>query len=498
MPQPANHTSRAQTGGSRAGNPVLGGAFIASQFLALNAIGLFATAYIIRRLGALQYGQWATAAALASAHLLMTSAGLRTIFVREVARRPDLARELLASQLALRIALASLAASSALAISVLLRYPPVVVACTAVGCVWIVVSVIASTFGDLLHSLEQFGSYSAAAFASGVAVTASSVIAVFLGCGPVGLSVAYLAAPVVSAFLGWRTVRKHVDVRVQWDAERAWSLLREARLVGINQLAGAFRDRAEPLLVPRLVGLEAFGMFSAGAMIADRLANVPDAVCTAFYPRISRAARGAARVPLEQTVARMLSVGVAASLPVALVGMYLAESLSAILLPGAREICRVIIEVTVWSVPLLAVSLGMSFALQAAGHHECVARMGLRATGVSVVVSCASIAAFGIDGASWAVVARPVAVIIGLLAPFRRVFPGVLPKVPFARIFLSTAVLIGVCFVGERDRLWIELLFAGAGLAAYGLALLATRVFPIAAVVGLFALTPTVAVQLES
>jgi len=489
----------AESGGHQFRNPVLGGAFIAAQFLALNVIGLFATAYIIRRLGPLQYGQWATAAALASVHLLMTSAGLRTMFVREVARQPAHARELLASQLALRIALAGVAAASAMATSVLLGYAPVVVACTAVGCVWIVISVIASTFGDLLQSLEQFGSYSAVAFASGVAVTASSIVAVFLGCGPVGLSIAYLAAPAVSALLYWRSVRRHVEVGVQWEASRVRSLLRDARLVGLNQLAGAVRDRAESLLVPRLVGVEAFGIFSAGAMIGDRLANVPDAICSAFYPRLSRAAHGASAAGLDQTVAGMLSVGVASSIPFAIVGTYLAESLSAVLLPHAHDVCRLVIQVSVWSVPLLAVSLGMTFALQAAGHHECVARLGLRVTAISALVSCALIAAFGIEGASWAVVARPLAIVVGLSAPFRRTFPRVLRNVPFVRIFLSTTALIGVCLVGQRDRLWIAILFAATGVAAYGIALLASRVFSLAAVVRLFApATPTVAVQLES
>src|SRR5262245_41220674 len=85
--------------------PVLGGAFLAAQSLSLNGVGLFATAYMIRRLGPVQYGQWATAAALVSTHLLITSAGLRTIFVRDVARWPERARELLAVQLALRVAL---------------------------------------------------------------------------------------------------------------------------------------------------------------------------------------------------------------------------------------------------------------------------------------------------------------------------------------------------------------------------------------------------------
>jgi O-antigen/teichoic acid export membrane protein len=490
---------RARIPAGAAGHPVLGGAFMATQFLALNAIGLFTTAYIIRRLGPLQYGQWATAAALASAHLVITNAGLRTIFVREVARRPELAQELLTVQLAVRIALAGLAGGSAMSISILLRYPPVVIACTAVGCVWMVISVIGSTFGDLLQSLEKFGSYSATAFASGIAVTISSIVAVSLGCGPVGLSIAYLAAPVVSTCLCWRSVRKHVEVRVRWDAARAWSLLREARLVGLNQIAGALRDRTEPLLVPRLLGVEAFGILSAGAMIGDRLANVPDAICTAFYPRISRAAQGTFGVPPEQTVARMLSVGLAASMPFAIIGTYLAESISSILLPDAHETCRAIIQVTVWSVPLIAISLGLSFALQAAGHHESVARSGLRATAVSAGVSCALIATFGINGASWAIVARPAAVVIALLPSFRKTFPGVLTQIPFARILLSATALTVVCLVGDRERLWIALVCALGGITAYSLVLLASRVFSISTVVGLFAPTVrTIAVQLKS
>jgi O-antigen/teichoic acid export membrane protein len=459
--------------------------FIATQFLALNAVGLFATAYIIRRLGALQYGQWATAAALASASLLITSVGLRALFVGDLARRPECARELLAAQLALRIVLGGVAAACALASAVVLGYPAVVIACTAVGCLWILLSVISSTFGDVLQSREQFASYSAIALASGMAVTATAVVAVALGSGPVGLSVAYLSAPAVSAILYWRSVRKHVGVSLRWDVAVARALLRDARLTGANQIASALRDRAEQLLVPRLAGLEAFGLFSAGAMIGDRLGNVPDAVCTAFYPRISRAAPDIGRSGMDLLVSRMLTIGLAASMPAAVFGTYLAHGISGVLLPGDPQTCRRIIQITVWAVPLAALSLGMSFALQAAGRHDEVARLGLRATAISAAGSAALIAGFGITGASCAVLARPATVLVTLLPSFRRTFPGVLRSVPLARILLCATAVASLCFMSEGERIGPAALVASAGVASYGAALVAARVFTLSAIVRL-------------
>jgi O-antigen/teichoic acid export membrane protein len=459
------------------------------QCLGLNILGLFSTAFIIRQLGALQYGQWATAAALASAHLILTSAGLRPLFVRNVARRPEHARELLAEQLALRMVLGGLAAASAMTIAFVLRYPPVVIVCMAVGSVWIVLSVISSTLADLLYSLEKFGSYSVTSLISGLTVTAASIVAVHQGCGPIGLSIAYLTAPAANVLLYWHIASKHIQVRVRWDFHAARALLRESRFAAFSQIAAAARDRAEQLLVPRLAGLEAFGILSAGTMVADRLGNVPDAICTAFYPRISRAGQRSSGACLERTVTSMLTIALAASAPLAIVGMYLARPVSEILLPAASDICRTVVQISVWAVPLLAVSFGISFSLQAAGRQERVAQLGLRATGVSAALSIALVAMFGIPGASWSLVARPAIVAMTLVPLFRRTFPAVLPSVPLGRILLANATLAGICLFTGRQRIMPALIVASIGIGIYGVALLACRVFPISAVTRLFTQT---------
>jgi O-antigen/teichoic acid export membrane protein len=462
--------------------PVCGALLLATQFLALNTLGLFCTAYIIRRLGARHYGEWATASALATALLIVTNVGLRPIFVRDLARRPEDARDLLAEQVGLRMVLGALAAAFAMAICLVLRYPPVVIACMAVWCVWIMLSVLSSTLGDLLQSFEMFGGFAAGGLVSGLAVTAVSMVVVYHGGGPIGLSIAYLTAPAVNLWLYWRLASRHVRIGVRWNATRAGALLRESRLIGFSQIAAAARDRSEQLLVPRLVGLDAFGIFSAGTLVADRLGNVPDAVCTAFYPRISRAAMETdGRLP-HPTVMNMLTVAVAASVPLAIVGTYLAQPLSDILLPAASDACRAVIQTSVWAVPLLAMSHGLSFSLQAVGRHELVARLGLRSSVISAVLAAGLISTLGIEGASWSLLARPAITTMALLPAFRRTFPAVLPGLPLGRILLSASTLAALCVLTDRQRIWSALAMAVCGIGGYGLSLIASRVVPVSAV----------------
>src|SRR5688500_13167142 len=72
------------------------------QPILLSAIALPATAYVIRRLGPTQYGQWAVATTLVTVVTFLTNLGLRGAFVRSVAREPEAAARLFAEQLGLR------------------------------------------------------------------------------------------------------------------------------------------------------------------------------------------------------------------------------------------------------------------------------------------------------------------------------------------------------------------------------------------------------------
>src|SRR5437667_2433400 len=78
---------------------------LAAQSMLLNVISVPVIAYIIRNLGAWEFGQWSTAMALVGTTGILTNLGLRGTFVRAVARNPESAAQSLAEQFGIRLAL---------------------------------------------------------------------------------------------------------------------------------------------------------------------------------------------------------------------------------------------------------------------------------------------------------------------------------------------------------------------------------------------------------
>src|SRR5580700_9627609 len=126
------------------------------QPILLNIISVPAMAYIIYRLGPLQFGQWTIGASLVATTSFLANLGLRTLFVRSIAQNPEHASEALGEQLGLRSLLSIVAGVAAIVLCVLLRYPSVVLSCVAVNVLAMTLSTVASVFADLLQSFQNF------------------------------------------------------------------------------------------------------------------------------------------------------------------------------------------------------------------------------------------------------------------------------------------------------------------------------------------------------
>jgi O-antigen/teichoic acid export membrane protein len=457
-------------------------AHLTLQPLLLNAISVFALAYIIRCLGPTAYGQWAVATTLNAAVMFLTGMGLRPLFVRSVTHEPLRGPELLAEQLGLRATLGLLAAGLATATAIALRYPTVIVLSTVLAGVSTVLIAAWTTFADYLQAFQRVRAAATITTVAGVVLTAISVVVAWAGGGAVALAASYISGPLISAVaLGYMIRTLGSPVRVNWNPSAGKRLLTESRPLAVQLFLSSFRDRGEQLLVPKLVGIEAFGFFAAGMMPADRLEAIPNGLNTSYFTSIAGNCRGDGSPAATPEVRQLLVISLAACLAAALAMTSFAPLVARILFRRGGASAAYVMSVTVWSLPLTALAASMSSVLQATGHHKPAARAGIISTLVGSGTSLTLIALLGLPGAAWGVVVRQAIAVAACAVPFSRTFGSLAEIVPFGRIALAalpTAVLLWWVSVFQVGMIVGLILGNIAGVALFGGALCLLRVVP--------------------
>ena len=418
---------------------VVNALYLIVQPLFLNAVSIPATAYIIRRLGPLGYGQWATAVSIVAVLGFATSLGLRPQFIRAVAQDPENASEMLSHQLGLRIVLTLIAIALAFVVCLCFRYEPIIRACILITASGLLLNTITTTFVDLLQGLQFIKHYAFVNLVAGLTVTAGTVLAVWQNTGPIGLSIAYLIGPITNVCLLLITVFKlHIHVRVRCELSYAIRLLKESHAWTVSCLLSTLRDRLEQLMVPKLVGFEAMGYYTAGSMAADKLQIIPDGLSTAFYPVIAGASQNEEQ---RYKIQQLITLSVVVCFACAILLNVLAGPLAHILFPKSALYCQYVIQITSLALPFVGLAMPMSGSLIAAGQQSQVARASIYATCVSIAGSLTIVLRGGLYGACWSYVLRSVVPVLFLLPCLAKAFPGILPKIPLVRISVSAGVM---------------------------------------------------------
>jgi O-antigen/teichoic acid export membrane protein len=384
---------------------LIGGACLSLQPLVLNALSVPAMAYIIRQLGPTGYGQWTMATALVGAMAVLSSLGLRGAFIRQVAAEPHTAADALAEQLGLRLMMALAVAVLAIALCFALRYPPAVICCAAVSAATMVLTSFSTTLMDLFQSLHRLTTMAAVNLLAGVVLTALSLVAAWMKLGPIAVALAYLTGPLVSAIVLVALVGKVCPIRVRFSFSAAWQLLMRCRSFTAQQLTNSAPAYVDALVLPRLIGSSQFGFFSAGTLLPTRLAIVPDGLCTAAYPHLSKrfhqTRTGGAKLTLYY-----LGILIGICLPLAVLVALLAGPIARVLFPHQSDICRAVIVITIWSLPLTAIESVLGNAINAAGADAEQARATLPAALCNVLLTVILVSRFGIAGACFAIPVR--------------------------------------------------------------------------------------------
>ena len=460
---------------------IVSGTFLViAQPLILNAVSIVSTAYIIRVLGPHGFGQWATSATLALVAAMLANPGLRPLFVRAVAQNPDETAARLAEQLGLRLTLATIAGGLAFCAGMILGYPPVVLGCIAVAAIGLLFNTAATALADVLQGMQRIKAYAVVSLIAGLTLTGLSVLFVYSGGGPIALAAAYTCGPLTSLVLLYVIIRRsNCPVRLIWAPGRFWEMLKQCRVLAAEMLLGTLHDRAEQLMLPKFTGITQFGYFAAATLPADRLKIVPDGLTTAYFPAISRHHENDESAVMRQ-VRQFSMISIVTCLPLALLIYFLAPWLSIILFPKSPGICRQILEITIWSLPLLGILMPMASCLQATGRYNQSARASMAGMVVSLIVTAVLVSRLGLVGACWAFVARPAIAALSQLPLFVLSFSPAIARIPFGRIAACAAIMATILYFSQRLPVHgiVGVTFGAiAGLLAYVSALLMLKVF---------------------
>lgn len=385
---------------------LVGASFLVAQPLLLNALSIPATAYIISSLGPLGYGQWAIALSLLTSTSMLTNLGVRAAFVRRVSRDHASARGSFAEQLGLRLVLGAFAGAVSLSVCAALGYPSIVLQCTLLLAIGGVFSAAGTVVADVLTAMERLPSMAAINGIAGLSLTVASVAAIWSGAGPFGLALSYLLGPMLTALLSLALVQRQLfPVRVSWDVRRWGSLLYESRVLGFQLFIVGLDAQAANLLVPKLVGIASYGYFAAGTLLPTRLLVIPDGLNDAFFPVLARShAEGLAA--FRRSVKRFCILAGVAGLGAAVPVFLLAGPIARLLFPNQPEICRTIIQLTIWIVPLFAIQTAVGYSLNAAYREAAESRVSFIATVISLCATVGLIVWFGLLGAAAALLVK--------------------------------------------------------------------------------------------
>lgn len=419
---------------------ILNAASLLGAYVLPRAFTFVAVVVAARVLGPGTFGAYGTAAATAVILSILATLGMMPLLVRELARAPERAPELIS---AAHLVKAGSAALMLLALPAIARfglgYPtPVVAAAFLLGVAY-AVGAFVENLGAYFQAIERMHVWMQASALYGLVTGALGALLVW----STGSVVWFCAAPIGGqlAALAWLLVRGPPSLR-RASRVGADDAIRFAR--SLLPFAGAFIAltvfyKVDVLLLARWRPAEDVGAYVAAYKFVDVVHALVLAGVAAVYPRLSRHAPASG--PRERWAAtRVSELLVLVTVPAAATVWLLRSELVRGLYGEAFAAGIPLLALLAPAIPALALNLLAGYVLAATG------RMGLAAAGyaagmaVKVGLNAVLIPRMGAEGAALAMLLSEVFLAVGFLTALR-VAAGAAPETHVLRLAGAAAAL---------------------------------------------------------
>ncbi len=454
-------------------------ATLAGQVL-IKVISFAFAIYVVRRLGAEDFGRYSAAMAFAFIFAMLTELGTSALSVREMVRKPECISWIVPDIMAVRAILSLIVIIGVTLSAWLLGKPPDMVVGIFIASLGMLLYAFQGPLDSLLIAQERLYISAALNVLNQVIFITIGTVALLLGVGFIGLLLASLIGITVMGVASYAVVRNVLGIRFDLpNVHRWWSLIKASLPFGLIGLISEVSRRFDVVFMSFVLTYTAVGWYNVPYNLIVMMLLLAQSVALSIYPSMVKA-YNTENGSFQDTIQRAMRYLLLLALPMAIGGMLLADRIILLLYGNDFVNAVPIMRIMVWALPLmfLAEILGrISITMHLERRAAAVTLLNaLVAVGLNLIL----IPRYGALGAALVMVVSqfvnvlldvliigPVMLFRGSLAPFTRLVG--------AGILMGSVVwvLCQLAFVQTLNSMVALLLLVGVGAIVYGLAALA-------------------------
>lgn len=363
------------------------------------ARGLFRLIFVVsvaRVLGPPGFGTYALLFAMSEILAVASGTGYRDYLTRETAVNRSLGWGLAQQLVLLRIALAFLIGSAELGVLRLLGYSPIVLGFAALMFCAVVPRSLSESVQGVLRGMQRYGGVLVVELAIGFGLVGGAGLLLARHGGMrivVGTEIAAAAAGALVA--GALAMRLRPGERTGLKFSR---LLRTSTVFNAYALIVNLYDRLDVVMLSKLAGDYATGIYSAAYRGLDMLQMLPYGILYSLLPTVSRDAWGSAqREQLERAMGLLLST----SFFIVLAAMTFAGPAVRLLLGTRYEASILAVGILIWAVVLRYINYALNVGLLALRRERVFVVTSSVCLAVNVIGNAVFIPVFSWRAAAW-------------------------------------------------------------------------------------------------
>jgi len=417
---------------------------LTSAQLARGLVRLFFGVVVARQLGPERLGVYAVLLAMVEMLAVASGSGYADYLTREAAKDARVGWGL-ASQLTwLRLGCAVPLAAVGLGILWVLGYPRMVL----VAATWLSLSLaprsVSEAVQGVLRGIGRYVAYLVVELAFDLALVGGVVFLLVRGGGlnvVIGTEIIAPTAATVAGVVFALMYRPNERFRLKGK-----QLLEKSAIFNTYGFVANLYDRFDIVLLSKLAGNYATGVYSAAYRPLGTIQLVPYGVLYSILPILSRGAE-AERERLERAMGFLLS----AAFVVVLVTMVYAGPAVTLLFGAPYAESAIALKILIWAVILRYVNYALNVRLLAGGHERVFVRTSLVCLGVNLIGNLILIPLYSWKGAAAITIATEFLLLVQNVYWLRKTV-GAIPK-PFGWVQTSLvfAALVGVVLAGARS-----------------------------------------------